>query len=182
MFLQSCVPAKFTGYIPTGPGTAEKGYCVAGIKDNLRVRTGSGVDIVIWGNDNERNRTIALKVDIIVPEAVTVQLVAPDFVLRSSEWPQQHVLVVDRIIGPGPRSEPKTYGPTEKLVGVGGSGSHFLPWFLKGEKGTLYQTMIPKVKSFTLQPPPLSINGQTYRIDPITFEAYEKLSVYTCVQ
>lgn len=181
--LLSCVPAKFSGYIPSGPGSVEGRYCSGpGIKDALRVRAPSGVQINIRAGQNQRNDTITLDVYLTVPDAVTAQLLESEFVLESSEWTQPRILPIDRIMGSGLKPGPNRYAPTDRLAGTGGSPGLFGLWFFNGDKGTLFETGLPKVSSFRLQFPPLSINGQTYRVDPINFEAYERLSVYTCVQ
>jgi len=58
----------------------------------------------------------------------------------------------------------------------------FSLWFQEGEKGTLHQTGIPKARTFVLTMPPLQINGKTYRMENVSFEAYAAWGVYTCVQ
>lgn len=183
LVLASCIPAKFSGYVPSGPGTLERRYCAGpGIRDVLRIEPASGVRIEVKAGQNRSNNTIELEVSLTIPETVTLQLLEPQFLLESQEWAEPRSLLIDRIMGSGPRPGPNLYGPTDKLAGPLGSPGLFGVWFLKGDKGTLFQTGVPKVNSFTLRFPSLNINGQIYRIDPIKFEAYEKLSIYTCVQ
>lgn len=181
--LTGCVPTILSGYVPSGPGTLERRYCAGpGIKDALRIVTDSGVQIDLRAGQNRRNSTITLDVRLTVPETVTVQLFSSELVLESSEWLKPRSLPIDRILGTGTKPGPNYYAPTEKLLGGVSSPGLFSLWFLKGDKGTTFETGVSKVSSFTLKFPPLTINGRTQQIDPISFEAYEKFSVYTCVQ
>ena len=180
--LTGCVPAKFSGYLPSGPGTAETGYCIASIKDVLRIPVDSGVTFIIRAGENPRNQTITLSIVVNVPQGVTVQLLTPTILLQSEEWPQTRSLHIDRITGSGPKYGPGFYAPTEKLTGTADSRPHFVLWFLKGEKGTLFETGIPKVGSFSMQLPPLHINDKIYRVETVKFVAYSKWSVYLCAQ
>jgi len=183
LVLPSCVPAKFSGYQPSGPGTLERRYCAGpGIRDVLRIELDSGVRIEVRAGQNRSDGTIELEVSSLVPAASTMQLLEPHFLLESQEWTAPRVLTIDRIMGSGPRPGPNRYGPTDKLMGFSDAPGLFGIWFLEGDKGTLFQTGIPKVNFFILKFPPLNINGRTYQLDPISFEAYEKLSIYTCVQ
>ena len=181
--ISGCIPAEFSGYLPNGPGTLVRRYCAGpGVKDVLRVQAYSGVRIETHAGWNRHNDTIELEVSMTVPTKVTVQLLEPQLLLQSREWTEPHVLLVDRIMGSGSRPGSNRYSPLEKLSGASDSPGVFGLWFLKGDKGTLFQTNIPKVNSFTLQFPPLRINNKIFRMDPIHFEVYKKWSVYTCVQ
>lgn len=181
--LSGCIPTKFRGYFASGAGTLESRYCGGlGIKDVLRVQAISGVLIEIRANQNQSNHTLTLDISLTVPETVTVQLLSPELVLQSREWEQPLILPIDRIMGSGPKPGPNRYRPTDRLIGSYGSPGLFGFWFLKGDKGTLFQTDLPKVDSFTLQFPPLKINEQMYYMDTIKFDTYAKWSIYTCVQ
>jgi hypothetical protein len=176
MLLQGCiVPVRFSGYIPSGPGNAEGGYCVSGIKDTLRVKADAGVEITVRAGVNKQNETIMLDVDLVVPEGTTMQLLSPDLLLESPEWTEARVLRVYEITAPGPRD----FSAMSELPGAAESMGYFSFWFKKSQSGV---TSVPKVTTFKLQLPPLRINGKTVRIAPIIFEAYSKLGVYTCVQ
>lgn len=181
--LSGCIPAKFSGYIPSGPGTLERRYCAGpGIKDALRIDADSSVRVDLRAGQNRRDDTITLDIRLTVPEAVVVQLLSSELLLESADWSTPRNLPINRILGSGPKSGPNHYAPTDKLRGGVTSPGLFSLWFLKGDKGTTFETGVPKVNSFTLRLPPLSINGQIFRTDPISFDAYEKLSVFTCVQ
>lgn len=181
--MAGCIPAQFSGYTPTGPGTVERRYCAGpGIKDALRIEAESGVRIDLRAGQNRRDNTITLSIRFTVPEAVVVQLRSSELQLRSPNWPQPRVLRIDRVLGSGPKPGPNYYAPTDRLPGGSTSPGIFGLWFLKGDKGNAFQTGLPIVSAFTLVLPPLTIDGETYQFAPIDFEAYEKVSIYTCVQ
>lgn len=183
LVIPGCVPAKLSGYAPHGSGTLERRYCAGpNVADALRVDAGSGVRVDIRAGQNHRNGTITLDIRLTVPEKVVVQLLSSDLVLESMEWSKPRVLPIDRILGSGTKPGPNSYAPTDKLSGSAISPGLFSLWFLKGEKGTTFQTGIPKVNFFTMALPSLSINEQVFHFDRLSFEAYEKLSFYTCVQ
>ncbi len=178
-FLQSCVPSKFSGYLPSGPGVLESGYCVSGIKDTLHVNAYDGVEIFINAGDESYDKTLTLSIYLHIPEGVVAQFLSSEVMLSSPEWTQPRTLPIYRITAPGPRE----YLPMDMLPGSSKeSMGHFLLWYIKGNKGTLFQTGINKVEKFTLLMPPLSINGIEYRLDTISFESFNRWGVYTCVQ
>lgn len=177
--LAGCIPAKFSGYKPIGNGSLAGGYCVAGIKDRLRVHAPSGVEVLLYAEENEKSNTILLGVDLIIPEGVSVQLLSSVLVLQSPEWAQSRTLAIHRITAAGPR----VYEPSAVLPGSSQeSMGAFTLWFLPGEKGTLWETGVHKVLTFTLSLPALSINGRQFQVNTVAFEAYREWGMYTCVQ
>ena len=174
IFMQGCI-ARFSGYIPSGPGMVERRYCAAGVQDGFRRQIDSGVEVLLRAGENERLQTIRLDADLMVPEGATVQLLSPDFIFQSDEWKSPHVLSVCEITTPGP----KHYKPTEVLNGAIGSLGRYSFWFIKDQSG---ETGLPQVRSFTLQLPPLLVNGKKFQLTSIKFDAYMKWGVYMCAQ
>src|SRR4030067_905428 len=164
LLLQGCVPMRFTGYQPSGLGSVEGRYCVAGIKDVYRTEAVAGVQILTRAGQNSLNDTIKLHIELIVPEGTTVQLLSLEFVARSPEWAEPQILPV-REIG--------TYVATKELQIHGGSGD--MGYFnLKFIPRRLSETPLPKVDIFTLQFPPLRINDQVFQPESISFHAYKE--------
>ncbi|KAA0208528.1 MAG: hypothetical protein EDM71_04225 [Proteobacteria bacterium] len=174
-----CIPSRFSGYEPSGQGTREAGYCVAGIKDNFRVGATHGVQVHWWASRDEQAGSILLDVNIDVPDAVTVQLGSPGLVLSSEHWSKPQPLPVAAITAPGPRE----LDPEAVLIGSSESsrGSYQL-WYFPITRGVMSQTGIPAVPTFSAQLPPLLINGETWESAPVTFREYRRWGVYTCVQ
>ncbi len=169
--LQGCVPVRFSGYQPSGPGTVEGRSCVASIKDVHRDQTDTGVQILTRAGQNTLDNTIQLHIELIVPEGVTVQLLSLEFVAISPEWAGPQILRA-REIG--------SYVATEELQihGARGDLGNFSLRFVPRRPA---QTPLPKVDTFTLQFPPLRINDHVYRPESVNFHAYKEWSIYTCI-
>jgi hypothetical protein len=174
--LLGCVPYKFSGYAPQGPGQLEsrRGCFPPGINDALRISTEGGVDIVVWAGPDTRRQTIDLTVDLTVPADVAVRFASADLIFDSPAWPQPRLLPVAHITTVGPRE----FSPTAILHGADDDAiGPFSLWF-RSERGTSFMyTDIPTVDRFTLELPPLIINGHMYRIAPISFEPFKEWSL-----
>lgn len=183
--LSACVPTKFTGYEPTGAGTAEPGYCVAGIRDTFRVDAPAGVRVNLRANlvslrreSESVDRVVELDGWITVPKGVTVRLTAPTLRLESPAWPRPRDLEVHGISAGGPAF----FGATDRLTGSRDAPEKFsLQVGLPG-LGQLSQSGIAAPERFTLHLPPIEIDGRPFDVGPVTFQAYEKWGVFTCVQ
>lgn len=186
LFLQSCVPAKFSGYMPTGSGDLEAGYCVSGISDRLQVIANDGVIITLRANEQLRDNTIHLDITLWIPPGVTVQFSAPDFVIRSQEWLNSRNLTLYEITSSGPMY----YSPLSELHGGGmterrltdGTSRFYSAFNLNFKKDKSGGTTMPKVTRFELQFPELLINSKKYSMSPVKFSSYTKWGVYTCAQ
>ncbi len=174
-----CIPARFSGYEPSGPGKRESGYCITGIQDNLRVEAPGGVGVHWWASRDDVTDSIMLDIYLTVPAGTTVRLRSPDIELRSDGWPKPQVLPIKTISAPGPR----TFTPDAALVGSDESSmGNYSFHFFQTMKGTLAQTGIPAVPGFSASLPPLEINGQLWESAPVNFKEYTRWGVYTCVQ
>lgn len=177
--LAGCIPAKFSGYRPTGPGSREGGYCVAGIRDRLRVPAIHGVEILLHAEEDGHDHTILLEVTLVVPDAAIVQLGSTEVLVRSPDWAQAPPLVIQRITGGASRE----HGPLAVLTGSSqDSMGTFTLWFLPGDTGTLWRTGMPAARSFAVSLPAMTVDGVPFQADVVTFEAYSEWGVYTCAQ
>jgi hypothetical protein len=186
LLLQSCVPAKFSGYMPTGPGELEAGYCVAGINDRLLVIANDGVIITLRAGESLKDGTINLDITLWVPAGVIVQFGAPDFVISSQEWLQPKNLTLYEITSLRTKYLPPTAalqgGQITKRLMADGSSQYYSAFIPKFKQGTLGATDLPKVNMFELQFPELRINTKKYLMRPVKFTAYTKWGAYTCAQ
>lgn len=177
--LAGCIPAKFSGYRPTGPGAREAGYCVAGIRDRLRVPAVHGVEVLLRAEEDARDHTILLEVMLVVPGSASLQLDSTEVRLSSPEWPEPRPLAIRRITGGAAREQ----DPLAVLAGSSrDSPGTFTLWFVPGDEDTLWRTGIPAARTFAVSLPPMVIDGEPFRPDAVTFEAYSKWGVYTCAQ
>lgn len=174
-----CIPSRFSGYEPSGQGTREAGYCVAGIQDGFRVEATHGVQVRWRASRDEQADSILLDVHVLVPGGATAQLRSPELTLASEYWSRPQVLPIAAISAPGPLESP----PEAVLAGSSESsrGTYHL-WYFPIAKGLQSQTGIPAVPTFSAQLPPLLINGETWESAPVTFREYRRWGVYTCVQ
>ena len=53
---------------------------------------------------------------------------------------------------------------------------------MPGDKGTLWETGIPVVRSFTVKLPAMSVNNESFEVASVAFEAYSEWGMYTCAQ
>lgn len=186
LLLASCVPSVFSGYMPTGPGDLEAGYCVSGINDLLRISADDGVIITLRASELPKDNTINLDITLWVPAGVIVQFVTSDFVLTSQEWLQPRNLTLYEITTSGP----KYYLPFSELHGASiterrlpdGTSRYYSAFNLKFKKGPIGETSLPKAHIFELQFPELRINTKRYLMRPVKFTAYTKWGAYTCAQ
>lgn len=170
---------RFAGYQPSGPGRLEGGYCVAWIKDNLRIAGPSGTDVVVSAAENHADHTLELGVAVTMPDQVAVRLLADHLVLSSPDWPQSKALPIVVISAPGPRQ----YPPLAVLRGSDRPEMNsFTLWFRPVGKGNLNQTGIPAIPRFSLELPPMEIDGQGFQPGIVRFEPYRKWGMYYCVQ
>ncbi len=176
--LAGCVPMKFSGYRASGDGSPEGGYCVAWIKDRLRVHAPSGVDLLLYTMEHGYSDAVVLNVDLTVPEGVAAQWESPKLLLRSPEWPRPRSWVIERI-----RAGRSYLDPAAVLTGSSrrSMGTYSLA-FVSTDEGTLAEPRIPRVRSFTVALPILRINGRAFQAGPVAFEAYRDWGMFTCVQ
>jgi hypothetical protein len=167
-----CVPVRFSGYHPSGSGTVESGFCIAGIKDFHRAQVDAGVQILTRASQNTLDNTIQLRIELVVPAGVTVELLPLELVGRSPQWKDPQILRV-REIGP--------YVATEnfQIRGAAGDLGYFRLGFVPRRPG---QTTLPNVETFSLQFPALRVDGRMYHIDDIEFRAYKEWGMPTCIQ
>lgn len=177
--LAGCIPAKFQGYRPSGAGAREGAYCVAGVRDRLRVPALQGAALLLHAEEDPRDHTILLEVSLVVPDGVTAGLVSAEVTLASAAWNGPRRLAVTRITG-GPARE------QEPLAALTGSGQDSLGtytlWFAPGGTGTLWRTGIPAPPAFEVTPPPVVIGDESFQAEPVAFEAYTDWGVFTCAQ
>ena len=177
--LAGCVPWQFSGYRPNGSGALESGYCVAGIRDRMRFNALRGVDILVYAAKDNQNQTILLEVSLVVPDGVTARFLSSDLVLRSPEWPQSRALSIYRITG----GMARVHEPSAVLPGsANASTGTFTLWFMRGEVGTLWQTGLPLVRSFTVSLPPMTIDGRQFDLEEVAFRSYREWGMFTCAQ
>ncbi len=165
------VPILFSGYAPQGSEPLEGGRCVIGVNDILRIPADDGVSVTVRAGQHATTNTITLNIEVLVSDRVSARFLSPVISLTSTEWAQPIPLLIDRISG----GEARDNSPTAVLRGTpNDTYNSFLLWFVKGEKGTLFQTMVPKTPRFTLALPTLQINGRDFVFSPISFEEYKK--------
>lgn len=174
-----CMPSKFSGYEPSGPGIREDGYCVAGVRDNLRVEAPHGVQVHWRASRDQAADAILLDVNVSVPDGVIVQLRSPDLVLSSEEWARPQLLPIAEISAPGPRN----LAPDAQLAGsADASRGNYHFWYFPVGRGMTSKTGIPAVSAFSVQLPPLLINGDAWESAPVAFREFTRWGVYTCAQ
>lgn len=179
LIASSCIPLRFSGYEPSGPGTLEPGYCIAWIRDNLRIDGPHSVSIRLRAYPYQTEGTLLLSIDVTVPADVSASFVSPYVTLDSPQWEGSKTLTIEAITTGGPRS----VGPTDVLRSAAvGSSETFGVWFRPVGKGALDWTGLPLVDTFTLKLPAMQINGDAFQVEPVTFRAYRKWGMYYCVQ
>lgn len=172
VLLAGCfVPAKYSGFRPSGPGTLAGGYCVTGVKDKLRITAPHGVDIFARASNDDPDFPISLTVYLIIPAAVSVQVLSPEVRIRSSEWVKTLSLAIEEVTAAGPRH----YQPSDVLPGSSKeSMGMFSLWFRPAG--------FPAAHRFTVDLPAINIDGEQFLAGPVTFEAYSEWGMYTCAQ
>ena len=172
--LAGCIPGKFEGYRPSGPGGRESAACVAGVRDVLKMPTANGVGILLRASE-DRDHTILLDASIVVPEGVVARLLSTDLVLESAEWPERAIPVA-RITGNG-----REYRPLAELPGSGAaSAGTYIMWF--GNGTALWRTGAPAARSFKIELPALEVGGERFQPGQVAFERYSEWGTFTCAQ
>jgi hypothetical protein len=180
LLIAGCIPLRFSGYLPSGPGTRESGYCIAGIKDVVRIDLHSGVEVILRASTNERKKTILLHAYMAIPEENTVRLTATQMVLDSEYWPSSRMAEITNIWSP----VSGTVQPLTLLTGSPPDLSSYYPLgFNETPEANPRETGIAAVEAFYLRFPDLLINGERFSIPPIEFRRYRnKWGVPYCIQ
>ncbi len=165
------LPLKFSGYRPSGPGSLVESYCVAGVRDRLRLDAPRGAAIFLRASDGGREAAVNLDVYLEVPAGVSLRLLSPDVHVQSPEWSEPRLLAIGEITAPGPRH----YAVGDVLPGsstesLGRFSLRFRP------------NDMPHVNRFALSLPAMSINDEPFQAATVMFEAYREWGTYTCVQ
>ena len=179
--LCACVPTRFSGYTPQGAGELEIGYCVAGIKDVLRFKAPSGVDLVISTHEMGSKGPSELYIYLEIPAGVTVRLMSTAVVLQSPEWAADRTVEIRSIDGDLP---PRL--PDQAVTGAQRKRRTQVSISFVRYDGTpesaRWQPGIPFVKTFSARLPDIDIDGQVFRPGIVTFERYRKWGMYYCAQ
>ncbi len=155
------------------------GYCT-GFANTADVKAPHGVIVNARPGKDKLDGTILLDINILVPADVAVRLVSPEVILRSPQWPEPRRLRIDHLTG----GDPSRFPPD--LV-IRGPRDHGRPpavrtlWFSPETAREAPQTGIPQVPEFTLILPPLAINGESFRPEPIRFRAYTRMGLFRCI-
>jgi len=174
-----CIPWRFSGYEPSGPGQREPGFCVAGIHTRLKQEALHGVGVHWQADRDDGADTVLLHVYLTVPAGVVVRLQSADLVFRGESWPEPRHLTVQAITAPGPDSLPvgaELIGPADPARG------QFDLWFFPERAGSFMWTGIPAAPEFSIALPLLTIDGEAWQAPPVTFKAFSRWGIYTCVQ
>jgi hypothetical protein len=176
--LAGCFPAKLSGYRPEGAGVLESGYCVALLRDRLRIRAPAGVELLVYTLPHGYRAAVVLGVELFVPAGTTVRWESPRLLLHSPDWGRPRVWMIDRIVaGAG------TYDATAPLGGATGRRARrYELTYYAADAGTVSEPFIPHATTFTLELPALTVNGTAFRPGPVTFRPYRAWGVYTCLQ
>lgn len=120
---------------------------------------------------------ITIDVRLLVPEGVSVELLAPELVLVSPAWPEPRTLPIVCI--EDWTTVPRTvFAPTAALRGT--EKTHEYPGFGLGLEleGPRLRTGIPPVDEFELRLPAFRAAGEVVEPAPIRFRAWEKSGVW----
>lgn len=165
------IPFKFSGFRPGGPGVLVESYCVAGVRDRLRIDAPHGAVIFLRAAKNGTGAPASLDIYLEVPDGVSLRLLAPEVGLDSPEWSEPRSLAISEITAPGPRHYPPLAalpGSSEESMG------RFSLWLPPGG--------MPAVSHFNVTLPAMSINGERFQAGTVAFDAYSEWGTYTCVQ
>lgn len=174
-----CIPARFSGYEPSGPGQREPEICAAGIHTRLLQEALHGVGVHWQADRDSDSNSVLLYVYLTVPKGVVVRFQDADLVFRSESWPEARHLTIRTITTPGPRylqADADLVGPDDPAWG------HFSLWFFPEARGSFMGTDIPAVAEFSITLPLLTINGEAWQAAPVDFREFSRWGVYTCVQ
>jgi hypothetical protein len=173
-----CVPAQLEGYRPSGRGSLDDDFCIAGIRDRLRMRAPQGVELSLGTVRHGYRPGALLNVDFTVPGGVTLQWDSARVTLASPEWSRPRGWMIDRIVAGA-----STHAATAVLAGAGGPrGRAYRLTFYATDTGTIGEPLIPPVREFTLTLPALAVDGVRFDPGPVHFEAYREWGFYTCAQ
>jgi hypothetical protein len=173
-----CVPVQLQGYRPSGRGSLDDDFCVAGIRDRLRLHAPRGVELSLGTVPHGYRPGALLNVDFRVPAGVTLRWDSARVTLASPEWSRPRAWAIDRIV-----SGRSTYAATAELPGADGRhGRAYRLTFYATDTGTIAEPVIPPVREFTLTLPQMAIDGARFDPRPVRFEAYREWGFYTCAQ
>jgi hypothetical protein len=176
--LPACVPILVTYYEPAGGKGRNATLCTFGVRNQLEVAVAPGVSVRISGGDPE-GASLSAGVELIVPEGRRVQFSSDAFTLRS-ESPEHSYRVEPGSITTICYGEPpgcKTrLAPTDLLEGRTWKGSGLIP---KDEPRMFDLSLVapaPPVDAFSVQLPPLDVDGARVTLPLIRFEKVRKLA------
>lgn len=179
VFVTACIPARFSGYAPAGPGSLEQGPCVIGIRDVLRMQAPSGVSVFMHAAEDEAAHEILLDVRLTVPGGTNVQLLSDILVLQGPGSAGSDKLEVIEISTSGPRR----FEPLATLPGAAnGPEGEFTLWFRPIGRGNLRRTGFPATASFSVSLPALSIDGAIFEPATVRFTRFREWGAYACIQ
>ena len=164
-------PARFSGYRPTGAGQLVGGYCIAGIRDKLRVDAPDGVTIFLRAANDDPESAVGLTLYLVIPDGVSLQFLSREVTVQSPEWSGPRALTVYSITAGGPAY----YEPAAVLTGSPNDAVDTFDLWLR-------PAGFPAASHFTVTVPAMQINGRTFEIGPVNFEAYSEWGAFTCAQ
>jgi hypothetical protein len=166
--------------MPSGATAAlEPRPCATGIRDILRLSVDAGVEVRIGAGPASiypaPYAQISLGISLMIPEGVSVQLLSPYIILKSSEWPRPKTLTIVQIEdwtlpSGAARSLPATailHG-SARTNAYPGFGLSFV------DNGPRSQTLVPVVKSFEMHFPEIRVNDELIALAPVSFAAYKR--------
>jgi len=167
------IPMRYTGYLPTGAGELESGYCMHGVGDQLRIRAPAGIELLVYTTDNYKAE---LQVMISVPRGVTARFESADILLMSPEWPDPLVWTIERAY-----SRSDSFVATARFGSSSGPDEYWLTFSATGGNAAT-DPVIPPTRSFNVELPALMAGSERFQPPPVNFEYRREWGYYTCFQ
>ncbi len=181
--LTACVPMRFSGYQASGNGKQEISYCIGWIQDRLRIEALHGVELIVDAASPSYGSPLAVRVEMEIPIGTTVSWLERGVTYLSLEWPAPRKGEITMIqSGAGLRYEPLDAIPGTKTGQFFDPGpSHFV-FFSDPDGKSLIGDSNKPIQRFSIELPPLSINGDRFTAGAIDFKAYRRWGQYYCLQ
>ena len=127
--------------------------------------------ITIFNKSESEATAIMLHIHLDIPDGVSLRLLSPVVGVTSLEWNEPRPFTIAEITAPGPRH----YQADDVLAG---SFNESTGRFRVG----LQPEGISETRRFEVGLPAMSINGEIFQAEPVTFEMYREWGAYTCAQ
>ncbi len=176
----ACRPTRLTYYEPTaGADGRNATLCTLGVRNQSEVSVAEGVRVRIFGDDGG-GRTLAVEVELLVYEGHRVQFASDTFAI-ATESPEKVSHITPEAISSrcydGPSTCAERLAVTDVLEGRSWPGSGLFPDKQPRDFSLRLVAEVPAPDVFSVQLPPLTVDGEPVTLPPVRFQKVTKTTV-----